>query len=84
MAARVIVDHLGLDLYRVDLVTVVSKYIAETEKSLLPISTFYSSMRRTRCSARGRRYKTTTTATRMSRSPISSSEWRITSASPSL
>jgi hypothetical protein len=34
MAASVIADGLGLDLYRVDLATVVSKYIGETEKNL--------------------------------------------------
>ncbi len=34
MAASVLADGLGLDLYRVDLATVVSKYIGETEKNL--------------------------------------------------
>lgn len=34
MAAQVIAHDLGLDLYRVDLATVVSKYIGETEKNL--------------------------------------------------
>ncbi|MBO9533580.1 MAG: ATP-binding protein [Solirubrobacteraceae bacterium] len=34
MAAQVIARELGLDLYRVDLATVVSKYIGETEKNL--------------------------------------------------
>jgi hypothetical protein len=34
MAASVVADGLGLDLYRVDLATVVSKYIGETEKNL--------------------------------------------------
>jgi SpoVK/Ycf46/Vps4 family AAA+-type ATPase len=34
MAAQVIANELGLDLYRVDLSTVVSKYIGETEKNL--------------------------------------------------
>ncbi len=34
MAASVIAQGLGLDLYRVDLATVVSKYIGETEKNL--------------------------------------------------
>jgi ATPase family associated with various cellular activities (AAA) len=34
MAAQVIATELGLDLYRVDLATVVSKYIGETEKNL--------------------------------------------------
>jgi ATPase family associated with various cellular activities (AAA) len=34
MAARVLASELGLELYRIDLATVVSKYIGETEKNL--------------------------------------------------
>lgn len=34
MAAEVLARDLGLDLYRIDLATVVSKYIGETEKNL--------------------------------------------------
>jgi hypothetical protein len=34
MAAEVLANHLRLDLYRIDLSTVVSKYIGETEKNL--------------------------------------------------
>ncbi|WP_395680383.1 ATP-binding protein [Inquilinus sp.] len=34
MAAEVVANHLRLDLYRIDLSTVVSKYIGETEKNL--------------------------------------------------
>ena len=34
MAAEVIAGELGLDLYRIDLASVVSKYIGETEKNL--------------------------------------------------
>lgn len=34
MAASVIANELGLELYRIDLATVVSKYIGETEKNL--------------------------------------------------
>jgi hypothetical protein len=34
MAAEIIAGHLDLDLYRIDLATVVSKYIGETEKNL--------------------------------------------------
>jgi hypothetical protein len=34
MAAQVLANELGLELYRVDLATVVSKYIGETEKNL--------------------------------------------------
>lgn len=34
MAAEIMTNELGLDLYKVDLATVVSKYIGETEKNL--------------------------------------------------
>ncbi len=34
MAAEIIADELGLDLYKIDLSTVVSKYIGETEKNI--------------------------------------------------
>ncbi len=34
MAAEVLAQHLGLDLYKIDLSSVVSKYIGETEKNL--------------------------------------------------
>jgi hypothetical protein len=34
MAAEVLANELGLDLYRIDLASVVSKYIGETEKNL--------------------------------------------------
>ncbi|HYH82812.1 MAG TPA: AAA family ATPase, partial [Longimicrobium sp.] len=34
LAARVLASELGLDLYRVDLSTIVNKYIGETEKNL--------------------------------------------------
>ena len=34
MAAEIIAGHLGLDLYKIDLAGVVSKYIGETEKNL--------------------------------------------------
>jgi SpoVK/Ycf46/Vps4 family AAA+-type ATPase len=39
MAAQVLAAELGLDLFRVDLATVVSKYIGETEKNLERIFT---------------------------------------------
>jgi hypothetical protein len=39
MAAEVIAADLGLDLYQIDLATVVSKYIGETEKNLREIFT---------------------------------------------
>jgi AAA+ superfamily predicted ATPase len=34
MAAEIIANELGIDLYKIDLATVVSKYIGETEKNL--------------------------------------------------
>jgi ATPase family associated with various cellular activities (AAA)/Winged helix domain, variant len=34
MAAEVLANHLGLDLYRIDLASMVSKYVGETEKNL--------------------------------------------------
>ena len=37
MAAEIIAGELGLDLYKIDLSTVVSKYIGETEKNLAKI-----------------------------------------------
>ena len=37
MAAEIIAGELGLDLYKIDLSTVVSKYIGETEKNLARI-----------------------------------------------
>ncbi|UIF91186.1 ATP-binding protein [Cupriavidus sp. UYPR2.512] len=39
MAASVLANHAGLDLFRVDLASVVSKYIGETEKNLERIFT---------------------------------------------
>lgn len=37
MTAEILANHLGLDLYRIDLAGVVSKYIGETEKNLRSI-----------------------------------------------
>jgi SpoVK/Ycf46/Vps4 family AAA+-type ATPase len=37
MAAEIVANELGLDLYKIDLSTVVSKYIGETEKNLARI-----------------------------------------------
>src|SRR4030095_15272686 len=37
MAAEIIANELGLELYKIDLSTVVSKYIGETEKNLSKI-----------------------------------------------
>ena len=39
MAADVIANHLQLDLYKIDLSQIVSKYIGETEKNLNQIFT---------------------------------------------
>ncbi|TKB88294.1 MAG: AAA family ATPase, partial [Nitrospira sp.] len=39
MAAEVVANELGLDLYKIDLASVVSKYIGETEKNLEKIFT---------------------------------------------
>ncbi len=39
MAAEVLAGELGLDLYKIDLTSVVSKYIGETEKNLARIFT---------------------------------------------
>ncbi len=39
MAAEIMANELGLDLYKIDLATVVSKYIGETEKNLARIFT---------------------------------------------
>ena len=58
MAAEVLANELQLDLFRIDLSQVVSKYIGETEKTCLPCSTplrrparSCCSMNLTRCSA---------------------------------
>ena len=58
MAAEVLARELGLDLYRIDLSSVVSKYIGETEKNLRPVFDAAEegggcccSTRPTRCSA---------------------------------
>ena len=83
--------ELGLDLYKIDLSRVVSKYIGETEKNLDRIfarrratpTRSCSSTRPTRCSASAPRSRTRTTATPTSRSPTCCSRWRSTTASPS-
>jgi hypothetical protein len=58
MAAEVLANELRLDLYRIDLASVVSKYIGETEKNVKRCSTrprtavpFFFSMRLTLCLA---------------------------------
>lgn len=90
LAAEVIAHELGLVMYKIDLSSVVSKYIGETEKNLKTIfderaraMPSYSSTRLMRSSASARRSKTLTTATLTSRWPICSSRSRTTTASPS-
>ena len=84
MAAEVIAHELGLDLYKIDLSRVVSKYIGETEKNLRRVfdaaengGASCSSTRPTRCSASAPRCKTATTATPTSRSATCCSAWRL-------
>ena len=88
MAAEVLAGELGLELFRVDLATIVSKYIGETEKNLDRIfdggrpapTRSCSSTRPTRCSASAPRSPTPTTATPTSRSPTCCRRWRATRA----
>ena len=89
MSAEVIASDLGLDLYTVDLATVVDKYIGETEKNLERIFTeaagstpCCSSTRRTRSSASAATSATPTTATRTSRAPTCCSAWRPSTGWP--
>jgi SpoVK/Ycf46/Vps4 family AAA+-type ATPase len=89
MAAEVLARELQLDLYRIDLSQVVSKYIGETEKNL---SRVFDAAEEggavllfdepTRCSASVPRSRTAMIATRTSKSAICSSAWRRTAASP--
>ena len=80
--------ELGLDLFRVDLATVVSKYIGETEKNLDRIFDAAERLQRDPLLRRGRRavrqalrgLATPTTATRTSRSPTCCRRWRATRA----
>ena len=55
MSAEVIAGELGLDLYRVDLATVVDKYVGETEKNLERIFTEAGGRQRRAAVRRGRR-----------------------------
>ncbi len=91
MAAEVIAAELGLDLYKIDLSTIVSKYIGETEKNLERIFREAAEQQRHPLLRRGRRHlrqalrgaRTPTTATPTSRSATCCSAWRPTTASPS-
>ncbi len=55
MAAEIIAGELGLDLYKIDLSTVVSKYIGETEKNLSRIFAEAETVERHPVLRRGRR-----------------------------
>ena len=55
MAAQVIANELGLELYRIDLATVVSKYIGETEKNLDRVFVAADGLERDPLLRRGRR-----------------------------
>ena len=55
MAADILAGELGLDLYKIDLSTVVSKYIGETEKNLARIFAEASDQQRDPVLRRGRR-----------------------------
>ena len=87
LAAEVIAGELGLDLLHVDLSSIVSKYVGETEKNLEAVferprrqTSCCSSTRPTRSSAGARRSRDATTATPTSRSPTSSSGSSATTA----
>ena len=88
MAARVLANELGLELYRVDLATVVSKYIGETEKNLDRIfaaaegsnAILFFDEADALFGKRSERLATPTTATRTSRSPTCCRRWRATTA----
>ena len=84
MAAEVLASELRLDLHRIDLSAVVSKYIGETERTCAGSSTrpkkaerSCCSMKPMRCLASAAKSKTVTIATRISRSVICCSAWRL-------
>ena len=87
MAALVVAHELGLELYRVDLSTMVSKGSARPSRTSIVSSMpptdrarCCSSTRPTRCSASARRSATPATATRTSASPTSCSVSSSTTA----
>jgi len=90
MAAEVLAGELHLDLYRIDLSSVVSKYIGETEKNLRRVFDAAEDSgavllfdEADASSASAARSGTATTATPTSRSVISCSAWRPIVVSPS-
>ncbi len=87
MAAQVLARSLGLELCRVDLAGLVSKYIGETEKHLRHVFDACErhryccySTRLMRCSGNGPKSMTLTTATPTSKSITSCSVWRASMA----
>ncbi|MEZ4633785.1 MAG: ATP-binding protein [Caldilineaceae bacterium] len=86
MAADIMAGELGLDLYKIDLASVVSKYIGETEKNLAHLRRSgdqqrHPLLRRGRRPLRqAQRSATPTTATPTSRLATCSSAWRPTTA----
>jgi hypothetical protein len=88
-AAEVLANELRLDLYRIDLSAVVSKYIGETEKisrGFLTVRTaagrFSSSTRPTHSTANAAKSRTVTTAMQTSRSVTCCSGWSRIADSP--
>ena len=88
MSAEVIAGELGVDLYAVDLSTIVDKYIGETEKNLERVFTEAERVNGVllfdeadACSASAPRSRTPTTGTPTSRWPTSCSGWRLSKAS---
>jgi hypothetical protein len=88
MAADIIAGELGLDLYKIDLSTVVSKYIGETEKNLSRIfdeaetsNAILFSTKRMPCSGSAARSRIPMTGTPISKQAICCSAWKSMRAS---
>ena len=85
MAAEVIAKQLGLDLYRIDLSSVISKYIGETEKiwnksswlQRRPMPSCFST-RQMHSSASAQKYVTRTTGMPISKSLTCCKRWKTT------
>ncbi|MFD2878919.1 AAA family ATPase [Paenibacillus rhizoplanae] len=86
MAAEVIATELSLEIYKIDVSQIVSKYIGETEKNLSriflmkrrPRTPFSSSTKRMPCSASAPRSRMRMTGMRMWRSATCCRRWRST------
>ena len=83
MAAEVLANELNLDLFRIDLAMVVSKYIGETEKNLRQVfdtaedAALSCFLTKLMCySANGAKYETATIAMPILRLDICYSEWK--------